>query len=122
MGRSSDWATNRSFFITLAEGSSLLAWVCDADGYCNYLSPAWYAYTGAEHAEGLNWLKSIHPDDRVQTRRTLFEAVDRQTEYLSEFRLRRADGRFVVAVGHGVPHYAEDNQYLGLMGLLKTVE
>lgn len=122
MFRPINWTTNRKFFKTLVEGSSLLGWICDADGYCIYLSPAWYAHTGAFDAEGLNWLNYIHPDDRVTTRRTFLDAVDRASEYASEFRLLTADGRYAVASGHGVPNHDAEGQYLGLMGLVRTVE
>ncbi|NGP19266.1 PAS domain-containing protein [Devosia aurantiaca] len=103
MYRLAKWTSNRNLFKSLVEGPGLLGWICDSDGLCVYLSPGWYAYTGAESAEGLNWLNYIHPDDRIPTRRALHAAVDGRVEYLSDFRLRRADGKYIVSRGHGTP-------------------
>ena len=83
-------------FRALAEGLPLLVWTCLGDGYCDYLSPQWLAYTGETEATqvGAGWLDRLHPDDRAATVEAWTRAVAASSQYEVEFRLRRADGQY----------------------------
>ena len=71
-----------------------LLWSSRADGYCDYLSPQWLAYTGAlakEH-RGDGWMGAIHPEDRDDVRQAWDQAVRGGLPFDSEYRIRRLDG------------------------------
>ena len=102
------------------ENSRLLGWICEADGYCVYLSTAWHDFTGSQNGLGLGWLNVIHPDDRVQAHKAFFEANFAKTEYKIDYRLERPDGSYVIAMAHGSPHFA-DGRYIGMFGITTTV-
>jgi PAS domain S-box-containing protein len=71
-----------------------LLWSNRADGYCDYLSPQWVAYTGvpAQQHRGEGWLEAIHPEDRDDVRRAWDQTVRGGLPFDTEFRIRRYDG------------------------------
>ena len=71
-----------------------LLWSNRADGYCDYLSPQWVAYTGvpAEQHRGDGWLEAIHPQERDDVRRAWDQTVRGGLPFDIEFRIRRHDG------------------------------
>jgi PAS domain S-box-containing protein len=117
MQREAKWDSNRLLFRSIVEASGLMGWVCEDDGYCIYLSPAWHDFTATDDGEGINWVNSIHPEDRVRARQVFFTANDTHSPYLVNYRLLRADGTYHLASAHGVPHVDEDGNYNGLLGL-----
>ncbi len=87
---------NEAKYRTLVEELPQLAWTCRADGYRDYLSPQWVAYTGRAESEGFGsgWLEAVHPDDRALTV-TLWEVSVRDASpFITRFRLRRYDGAY----------------------------
>jgi len=71
-----------------------LLWSTRADGYCDYLSPQWVAYTGvpAEQHRGDGWLDAVHPQDRDDMSRAWDQAVKGGLPFDCEYRIRRHDG------------------------------
>jgi PAS domain S-box-containing protein len=61
-----------------------------------FLSEAFATYTGlaADTGYGRGWLDLVHPDDAVTTATCWQTALDRHESFVSEFRLRRADGEY----------------------------
>jgi PAS domain S-box-containing protein len=87
---------SESRFRQLAESLPQLVWTSRADGWCDYLSPQWVAYTGIPESEqlGLRWLRMIHPDDRDRTLAAWNRAIMTATPFDLEFRLLRNDGAY----------------------------
>ena len=81
-------------FRDLAESMPQLIWTCRGDGPCDYLNPRWVEYTGIPEAEqlGFGWLNQLHPDDRDRTVAAWNAAVESNTPFDVEFRIRRKDG------------------------------
>ena len=96
---------SRQHYQALAESLPHLVWTCRADGYCDFLSRQWVAYTGrsAEEQLGNGWADAIHPDDRERVEREWGRAVERGDLYDEEFRLRRRDGAYRWFRTRGVP-------------------
>ena len=96
---------SRRHYQALAESLPHLVWTCRADGYCDYLSRQWVAYTGrsAEAQLGDGWADAIHPDDRARVEQEWGLAVQRGHTYDEEFRLRRHDGAYRWFRTRGVP-------------------
>jgi PAS domain S-box-containing protein len=71
-----------------------LFWTCTPDGHCDYLSPQWVNFTGVPDADqlGTRWLEQVHPDDRDQFLNKWIIAPSKGEPFITEFRLRRADG------------------------------
>ncbi|MDB6169159.1 MAG: hypothetical protein JWM88_2023, partial [Verrucomicrobia bacterium] len=80
----------------LAEAMPHLVWTCRPDGFCDYLSPQWVAYTGLPEAEQLDhaWVAQVHPDDRDRVWSHWMGAVAGHHGYDIDYRLRRHDGEW----------------------------
>jgi PAS domain S-box-containing protein len=80
----------------LAEAMPHLVWTCLPDGQCDYLSPQWVRYTGANEVEQLGdgWLEFVHVDDRDRVTQEWSAAVGRGAVFDVEFRIRGADGGY----------------------------
>lgn len=111
------WTESQRLFREIMENSGLLGWICEADGYCIYLSSAWHEYTGSKNGLGIGWLNVLHPDDRVAAHRAFTEANFHQTEYRIDYRLERPDGSYSMAMAHGAPHFSSDGRYIGMFGV-----
>lgn len=122
MQRDPEWTESRILFRSLMESADLLGWICETDGYCIFLSPAWYAFTGSNDGLGIAWLNVVHPADRVRTRQAFFDANDNQSEYRVDYRIERPDGSYSLAQAHGVPSFAKDGSFGGMMGVTSTVQ
>lgn len=124
MQRAVQWTSNMNVFRNIVEEAGALAWITAADGYCNYYSSAWYAFTGTVPGAylGLSWLELIHPADRVKTRRAFFDANDAEKEYAVSYRLAKADGTFQLVWGHGLPQFDTRGKFSGYLGMTQTME
>ncbi|WP_304166472.1 PAS domain-containing sensor histidine kinase [Phenylobacterium aquaticum] len=78
----------------LVDSLPQLLWSNRVDGFCDYLSPQWVAYTGvpAEQHRGDGWLEAIHPDDRDPVRAAWAAAIAGTAAFDVEYRIRRHDG------------------------------
>ena len=81
-----------------------IAWTADAAGQAGDMS-SWSLYTGQDEAKvvGLGWLDAIHPEERRRAIRTWLEAVDSQTIWECECRIRQRDGTYRVFLMRGAP-------------------
>ena len=95
---------------SLVEATAEIVWVTDASGLQGGLSPGWMAFTGqtAEEAAGEGWLHAVHPEDRARVDAEWAAAVEAQSPYGAEYRLRAADGAYRHMVARGVPVSGSD--------------
>jgi PAS domain S-box-containing protein len=102
----------------LAEAMPHLVWTCNANAECDFLSPQWQAYTGRPEAEqlGHGWLESIHPDDRVPLREQWDLAIASNRNFDTEFRIRRADGKYRWFKTRAVPVRGPDGSIIKWYG------
>lgn len=84
-------------FRSLVEATSQIVWDAHPDGHFPPPQPGWEAFTGQTPGEygGAGWLDAVHPDDRPGTLRDWRRAMQTEQHYLTEHRLRRADGTYV---------------------------
>ncbi len=80
----------------LVEALPQLIWTCRDDGWCDFLSPQWIAYTGIPEAEqlGYGWSDAVHVDDRDFVLSAWQLAVQHAATFDVTFRIRRADGAY----------------------------
>ncbi|WP_293396201.1 PAS domain S-box protein [Phenylobacterium sp. RIFCSPHIGHO2_01_FULL_69_31] len=111
-------------FRNMADHAPVMMWVTDADGACVYLNRSWYEFTGQTEAEalGLGWLKAVHPDDEAESGRIFLEANARREPFRLEYRLRRADGSYRLAIDAAAPRFDSDGAFLGYIGSVIDIE
>jgi PAS domain S-box-containing protein len=66
------------------------------DGTRDYISGRFYEFTGAppNSANGLDWLKYVHPEDKGRSMEEWTHCVQSGQNYESEYRLRGRDGQY----------------------------
>lgn len=114
----STFATDIPHLRTVADLLPQLVWSCRPDGYCDYLSRRWVAYTGVpeELHHGSGWLDAVHPDDRAQTRAAWTAFVAGRSEYDVDYRLRRHDGEYCWFKTRGTLVRGEGGEPLRVVG------
>lgn len=111
-------------FRQLAESLPQLVWTCDSNGSCDYLSPQWTEFTGAERDTklGFGWLESVHPDDVQRAIDAWRMAMPVGGTFDTEFRLRRADGVYRWFRGRAVPVRDENGEIVKWFGTNTDIE
>jgi PAS domain S-box-containing protein len=92
-------------FRSLVTATSAIVWNCPASGRFETEQFAWAAFTGQtlDEYQGWGWLDAVHPDDHAHTTAAWKHALDAQSLYQTEHRLRRADGEYHHMHVRGVP-------------------
>ena len=94
-------------FQTMADGAPVMIWCAGADKQCQYLNQVWLDFTGRSLAQGIGqgWAEMIHPQDVSSCLAAFSAAFDARQKFVTEFRLRRADGQYRWILDHGVPRF-----------------
>jgi PAS domain S-box-containing protein len=105
-------------FRLLADSVPVLVWQSGRDKLCYYFNKVWLEFTGRnlEQEQGNGWADYVHPDDYQRCLDIYITAFDRRVNFSMEYRLRRHDGEYRWLIDTGVPHYTEDNVFLGYIG------
>ena len=74
-----------------------------------------------EQALGVGWLEKVHPDDRAETTAQWTTALEKQSDYRSEFRIRRHDGEYRWVISLGRPRLGPDGEFLGHIGCVLDI-
>jgi PAS domain S-box-containing protein len=96
----------------LVESMPGMVWLGRSDGFIEYLTPHALDYLGlpAEEVCGWGWRKLIHPDDAPQAQVAWDRAVQSETPYEAEYRMRRNDGTYRWQAARSQPLRAQDGQ------------
>lgn len=105
-------------FRTLTDAMPQMVWISKSDGWNIYFNQQWVEYTGLslEESYGYGWRKSFHPDDRQRAWEAWQQAVQTDTIYSLECRLRRADGVYHWWLIRGVSRHDEKGQIINWFG------
>lgn len=105
-------------FQRMANQSSALMWITDADMQFSFFNQTWLIVTGrkmdAEIGDG--WMSGIHPEDQQQWQKTYESSFSQQQEFSIEHRLRQHDGRYAWMLSMGKPRYTSDETFCGYIG------
>jgi PAS domain S-box-containing protein len=90
---------------SLVKATAQVVWLADPEGKALGTMADWREYTGqpTEQMQGWGWLEAIHPEDRERTRRNWTKAVETQSFYKAEYRLRTRDGSYRHHIAKAVP-------------------
>lgn len=105
-------------FRMIADLVPVLVWMGESGGGRSFFNRTWVSFTGrdAGHESGWGWLAGVHPEDRSVFLESFRFALRERTEYVVEYRLRRADGAFRWMVEHGVPRSSRSGVFSGFVG------
>lgn len=95
----------------------------DPFGSTTYVNPKWCEISGLtqDEALGYGWLRSVHPDDRVQTADGWRLATNHEASSTVSYRFLRADGSLRWVLGQAVPELDENGTLLGYVGTITDI-
>lgn len=117
-------AGNLEVLKALAAELRVPVWTADADVACRWFNPAWLAFRGRTLKEelGWGWLEGVHPVDLDDVLARLWRAWEERAPLDCSFRLRRADGGYVLVRFAGRPVLSPDGEALtGYVGTATEV-
>ncbi|WP_343526019.1 PAS domain-containing protein [Sphingomonas sp.] len=105
-------------FRNVADHAPIIMWLTNAEGRCVYVNRAWTQQTGLAFEQGLDfqWLRAIHPDDRMMVEEAFRDAAGTQAAFHLEFRLRHVRDGHRWAMMTAIPRIDDDGTYLGMVG------
>jgi PAS domain S-box-containing protein len=88
--------TREHQLLGIIETIPAMLWSASPDGELTHLSQRFLEYRGASFEKFVNrgWGRFIHPDDREETAKTFFRAIEAGESYNVIHRYRRADGEY----------------------------
>ncbi|MFT4246967.1 MAG: PAS domain S-box protein [Pseudomonas sp.] len=116
-------AESETRFRNLCETVPTMIWMSNAEGDCVYWSPQWYEFTGQtpDEARLQGWWDVVHPDDVARVRHAAEQAIAERSAFSTEYRARRADGRYRWCVDIASPHFGIDGEFLGHIGSIMDI-
>ena len=95
---------------TLIQAIAQIVWTSSASGEFAGALPGWEEFTGQTPDEylGWGWLDAVHVDDRLRVKQNWKRAVEAQTAYHAEYRLRAADGTYRWVAARAAPVLESD--------------
>jgi PAS domain S-box-containing protein len=101
----------------------LMLWTARPDLSCDFVSPAWLAFTGfsRERALGQGWSRALHPEDLARWLDACVRAFDGQAPFSLEYRLRRRDGEYRWMLDRAAPR-RHGGLFIGFAGVCVDID
>ncbi len=92
-------------FETFAQAMPNHVWAATPDGMLDWFNERALSYSGLgfEKVEGDRWVGIVHPDDVTAAAAIWARAIEKGSDYETEFRIRRADGTYRWHVVRALP-------------------
>ncbi|WP_017316537.1 PAS domain S-box protein [Mastigocladopsis repens] len=113
-------------FRQLAENIQDVFWISDPiNGQILYISPAYETIWGRKceslYANSMDWMNSIHPDDRERVQANLYERAHQGQQFEHEYRIVRPDGNVRWIRDRGFPLKDEIGQVQRITGIAQDI-
>lgn len=110
-------------FRSLADSAPVLMWMAGAERHCFYFNRMWLQFTGRPIREeyGKGWIAGVHPDDRDRVLQVYRSSFQSHQPFVTEFRLRHADGMYRWLLDRGIPRFSADGKFAGFVGTCTDV-
>lgn len=114
---------NERRFRSLVEATTQMVWICSPTGELLPGQTEWQQFTGQSEEEqlGWGWLRAIHPEDCERTRQGWIHAVETQTFFQMEHRVRRNDGEYRFMRVRAVPVHNDDGTQREWVGVHEDI-
>lgn len=109
---------NEAQFKLVAEAMPNHVWTAKANGDLDWFNTRVYEFSGLPEGslDGQGWAQMVHPDDVATAGPKWQNAVQSQTLYETEFRLRRHDGVYRWHIARAVPLHDRKGKFLRWIG------
>jgi len=94
------------------------------DGYLDFFNQTWLTFVGLKEEDmiGRKWTRCIHPDDLDALLEKWRHSIETGENFVSEARIRRADGHYCWMIHHKVPQKDENGNVLEWYGTAVNIE
>lgn len=106
-----DQGIHYDHYRSLANAIPQILWIAPRpDGAIRFFNQAWFSYTGLtyEASEGWGWMRVVHPNDLPGASDGWAQSILQRKEFLTECRLKRADGAYRWYLIRAIPEKDED--------------
>jgi PAS domain S-box-containing protein len=102
----------------MVNAAAVPIWVSRVGPHATWFNDEWLRFVGRALAEddGLDWLDSVHPEDRDHCLAASVRALRTQQPYTIEYRLRRHDGIYRQMRDVARPYVDADGTFAGYVG------
>lgn len=69
-----------------------------------------------EDLEGERWKQTVHPEDLAKLERESLRGTRSRQPFISQYRLRRADGAWVWVIQQAAPQFTPKGEFVGFLG------
>jgi PAS domain S-box-containing protein len=111
-------AEQHQMFKDLADAAGTALWTVDLRGEITYVNQTWINWTGRPYEAhlGRGWAEFVMPEDRDRVISGYIRDYYRKTEYDTDFRLVRSDGKIQWVAVNGKPRYLPNGEFAGYVG------
>jgi PAS domain S-box-containing protein len=113
-----DLRESETRFRNMAENTPVIMWMADRNGELVYLNRRWSEFTGqpVEAALGQGAWEMLHPEDRIASHGSFFDARAARATFRAEYRLHHREDIYRWALSAAAPRFSEDGEFLGYIG------
>lgn len=115
-----NWALrlDESVLKRMARRERAVIWMGNTDMLCTFVNQAWQDLCGRKSQDGLGdgWSINVHPEDIDACFDSYRSAFNARRPYHLKFRIRRADGKYIWIIDHGIPRFSSGGTFEGYIG------
>jgi PAS domain S-box-containing protein len=110
-------------FQVMAETIPHLVWTTTPEGQVNYVNNRWLEFTGlgSKQILGNEWAQLLHPDDREKALQRWSQAINSQSLYEVEYRLKRHDSSYEWHIARALPVMNHENKVIRWFGTCTNI-
>jgi PAS domain S-box-containing protein len=114
---------SEKLFRQMADACPVIMWIGDKNAQAEFFNQQLVDFTGRslEDLLGRGWGEVLHQDDYPMVVEMYTAAAQRAEPFVTEFRVRRADGEFRWLYDTAVPRFGSDGELLGYVGTVVDI-
>lgn len=103
---------------------SVMLWISQSDGDCEWFNAGWLAFTGdtLEQACAEGWLARVHPLDLARCQAAFAQAAADGQRLTIECRLRRHDGEYCTVLTQAEPRFSQQGSFAGFVASCMAIQ
>ncbi len=115
-------AESEGRFRAMADSAPVMIWISDETGAFTYTNAQWRTFVGESADGSLALAELLHPDDSPRFVQMMRQLPMQRGTMTSEYRVRRADGRFRWVLCTATPRLSETGRFVGGIGSVLDIE
>jgi PAS domain S-box-containing protein len=115
-------AESEGRFRAMADSAPVMIWISDEAGRFTYTNAQWRTFVGTSFDGSVDIPQVLHPEDAPRFAQMMNALPTQRGTMTSEYRVRRADGRFRWVLCTATPRLGETGRFVGGIGSVLDIE